>query len=114
MSATRDKTQKFTFVYSNLYQVYKKEKEAAENETRGLVTARVLKAENLKASPLKVEPFRPAEILSKRLNVVPKPEVLNQNQNHALNSLKDNLKNLNSLHSRLKVMLKELEDLNKN
>ena len=62
MSATRDKSQKTTFVYSNLYQIYRQGKEAAL--TKGIV----IKPENIK-DPLAVRPFRPAELLGKRIEL---------------------------------------------
>jgi hypothetical protein len=120
MSATRDKTQKFTFVYSNLYQIYKKGKDAAQSAEipqPGLVTARVLKAENAAAVSVspnvapQISEYRPAELLAKRITVVQKPSILTESKNETIESLKDNLKSLNDLHSRLRMMLKELEDL---
>ncbi len=130
MSATLDKTQKTTFVYSNLYHLYKKGRDAAQSAdlSSPLATGRVLKAENAKDPAFKIEAFQPAEFLAKRLPQVSeaaapapqaplkavyaaKPSVLLQSQNQALTSLKDNLKSLNDLHARLRFMLKELEDL---
>ena len=134
MSATQDKTQKIAFVYSNLYTLYKKGKEAAIAApnvmpsaapfglTRASLSAlapnytsgKVLKTENLAQAKVNVTEFRPAEFIAKRVETVreplrvAKPEVI---QNHALNDLKKNLKNLNDLHARLQFMLKELEDL---
>ena len=127
MSATRDKSQKIAFVYSNLYQLYKKGKDAAteaevpQTSLRGLDSGRVLKAEDLSA-PLavrapfapQVNEYRPAELLAKR--IVAKPEALRAvapapSHTQALSSLKENLQTLNDLHARLRFMLKELEDL---
>ena len=150
MSATRDKNQKSTFMYSNLYALYRKGKDAAhsasvpsaspsaspsesEHDAQkdasnyfAKTSGKVLKAENLKDHV--VEPFRPTEFLEKRLTPPPapvavlkaapapmdyghKPIKAHQAQAEALNSLKSNLKNLNDLHSRLRFMLQELEDL---
>ena len=125
MSATRDKSQKIAFVYSNLYQVYRKGKEAAE--TAG---ASVLKTEDLNQVSTSVTAFSPMELIGKR---VERPEVIAsplaaapklvvadatksapEYANRALDSLKENLKSLNDLHSRLRFMLKELEDLVEN
>lgn len=127
MSATYDKNQKVTFVYSNLYQIYRKGKEAAKSadlpaepvvsSSPAAVGRAVLKAENLKAHAAGVSEYSPAEFINKR---VPKPEVLketlaaakpNQAQSQALQSLKDNLNSLNRLHERLRFMLQELEEL---
>ena len=133
MSATRDKTQKTAFVYSNLYQLYRKGKEAAQTSSV-LTTAaseerksyfqlpgsmpsekNVLKSADLSAQTApKVNPYTPPSFITKR--VVQKPEALQQAspvQSAAIQSLKDNLKTLGDLHSRLKFMLEELEDLTK-
>lgn len=127
MSATRDKSQKTTFVYTNLYQLYKKGVHAASKAPgldAPLATGKVLKAGDLKDPAFKVEPYRPAELLSKRIAretsgpspiqqpiYVKKPAVLAQAQAPALASLKQNLQSLSDLHARLRFMLKELEDL---
>jgi hypothetical protein len=139
MSATRDKNQRVTFVYSNLYQIYRKGKEAAVSadpeaviakykaaesgaSTLGLSSGKVLKAKDLNvAAPaespqpaIAVRAYEPVELIGKRL---PKPASLatltsaHHVQNDALNSLKQNLNALNDLHSRLRFMLQELEDL---
>lgn len=63
MSATRDQSQKIGFVYSNLYDIYKKGKVPADNNEK------------------------------------------------AIAKLEENLKELNTLHARLKKMIVELEDL---
>lgn len=125
MSATQDKTQKITFVYSNLYQLYRKGKDAAQKApgfnpslSAPLAVpakdsrAHILKTGDLKAEAVRVEPFQPAEFIQKR--VVPRPDVLpprRPGQSEAVESLKKNLKSLNDLHSRLRFMLQELEDL---
>jgi len=109
MSASQDKTQKVTFVYSNLYQLYKKGQEQPTGPVPVIRKAsKILKADNLRQSAA-VREFAPAEFIGKR---VPKPEVvLRAEDNQALESLKKNLNDLNDLHSRLRFMLKELEDL---
>jgi hypothetical protein len=114
MSASHDKTQKFTFVYSNLYQIYKKQDAVQKNSSVGISKSQVLKAEDLHSAPVKISDFRPTEFIGKRL-VVPKPEVLSTQKHHveAVAGLKENLKSLNDLHGRLRVMLKELEELTK-
>lgn len=123
MSATQDKTQKISFVYSNLYQLYRKGKEAASqaqvpSESPLAVPARdsqiphVLKTGDLKADALRIETFKPTEFIQKRVSS--KPEVLaptRPGQAEAVASLKKNLNSLNELHSRLRFMLQELEDL---
>jgi hypothetical protein len=138
MSATRDKTQKFTFVYSNLYQIYKQGKEAAikadlppfvhNRSSEVSKSTRVLKTGDLNQNPSvapKVNRYEPVEFLkvpAKPIRVpnpvIPKPEVIapvtpeaDKIQNQAIESLKQNLQQLDDLHSRLQFMLKELEDL---
>ena len=139
MSATRDKTQKIAFVYSNLYQIYKKGTEAASAavispsspaspveskipsfEHRSTSTQHVLKTADLNGegplAKIRISEYQPAELIGKRL---PKPEALQNSQPletqpqqaSAIQSLKENLKNLNDLHSRLRFMLEELETL---
>jgi hypothetical protein len=158
MSATRDKNQKIAFVYSNMYALYKKGKDAATASTpfainrtapvepaapatgasRSVSAApvtvkgklaptvsdidaelsrdreprqHVLKVANLVESApasVKINSYSPPEFIGKR--IVQKPEYLAK-QNPAIESLKTNLKTLNDLHSRLRFMLQELEDL---
>jgi hypothetical protein len=139
MSASRDKTQKTAFVYSNLYQLYRKGKEAAMqadvppppsaeslSETHSSVfqlpnsmgtlasEKNVLKTHDLKAEAAPaVNAYQPPSLLAKR--IVEKPQALQKNQmpaqSAAIQSLKENLKTLNDLHARLKFMLEELQDL---
>jgi hypothetical protein len=129
MSATRDKTQKFTFVYSNLYQLYKQGKDAAINAELPPVvqsrssevskTPRVLNTGDANNAPAVIR-YKPIEFLKIPAKPIklPKPDVIaplvpetNQVQNQAIESLKQNLQQLDDLHSRLQFMLKELEDL---
>jgi hypothetical protein len=130
MSATRDKSQKTTFVYTNIYQLYKKGAPAAAPSTPAslaapLATGKVLKSGDLKDPAFKIESFRPAELLAKRIAressepvaslappvYVKKPAVLLDSEAPAISSLKKNLQSLSDLHARLRFMLKELEDL---
>jgi len=122
MSATQDKTQKVAFVYSNLYQLYRKGKEAAQ-----VSKGQVLKAEDLKNLAAQTEPkvdvkitaFTPVELIGKRVSkpasiaVAPVAQSSKPTSNPAIESLKDNLKQLNDLRSRLHFMLQELETLTK-
>jgi hypothetical protein len=112
MSANQDKNEKFRFVYSNLYQIHGKKIETVPPK-KGLVSTQVLKTEDLKSGPLasvRVSSYSPTEIAGKK---VPRPSVIpsSQEQNRALESLKQNLKTLNDLQARLRFMLEELEDL---
>jgi hypothetical protein len=114
MSATRDKTQKITFVYSNLYSIYRKGVEQARESaplglTPGLTRGAVIKAAAESAAPAaqpaapRVSAYTPAELIGKR---VAKPASVSP-----VESLKQNLQQLNDLQARLRFMLKELEDL---
>ena len=127
MSATRDTSQKATFVYSNLYKLYKQAKAAPQSGA-------VLKTHDLKSmDPVAIQPFRPTELLKTRLEQeakVPHSEELarvrpipaavkrvlsptERTSAVAVDSLKKNLSELNELHERLKFMLKEIEELTK-
>ena len=123
MSATQDKNQKATFVYSNLYHLYKKGKDAAQASDPAAIlktevpqsstvsSRNVLKVGDLHQearASVKVQEFKPTSLIGKR---VIRPEM--PSSNPAITSLKDNLKALNDLHSRLRFMLTELEDLTK-
>ena len=134
MSASRDQSQKVAFVYSNLYQLYKKGKAAAQEAqvpaeapieepavaaplvvNKGLApSSQILKAEDLnsveKSSP-KVSAYNPTEFIGKRVARPASIPVQASAPKEAITSLKDNLKSLNDLHSRLRFMLQELEDL---
>jgi hypothetical protein len=151
MSATRDKSQKITFIYKNFHEIYRKGKEAAQRanpETPGLTTGQVLKVDDLNASTFAV--FNPPTLMAKRLEAAATAaQILRQNAapasapapapksspkfptttlrapavlrsvsvppvaNPAIESLRQNLRELNDLHSRLKFMLQELEELSK-
>lgn len=127
MSATQDKSQKTTFVYSNLYQLYKKGQTAAKNaeipaesvakvdatpfvapSSRNVIKSGDAKINAAKINVAKVTEYHPSSLIGKRVS---RPESISSNA--ALSSLKDNLKNLNDLHARLRFMLQELEDLAK-
>lgn len=163
MSATRDKTQKITFVYSNLYSIYRKglerAREGATQEAssgapslssqalghlatgRGLATGVVLKADSARARGVATPPpppaprvasYTPAELIGRRvakpaaavakdageargeagLKAVPAvASVPAAPEESPIESLKQNLAQLNDLQARLRFMLKELEDL---
>ena len=146
MSATRDSSQKVTFVYTNLFQLFKKEQQelnemqkpenqvapltvaaplaapAAKLETppaapvsaapMGLTRGAILKSEDIREKKIQVSAYTPVELMGKR--TIPKPAILTKpqhEQNQAVQSLRKNLGNLQDLHSRLKFMLTELDEL---
>ncbi len=129
MSATRDPSQKHTFVYSNLYQLYQKGKVAAhaaqvptptksdETSRAGLATGRIIKAEEMQnavhgTAPigLRVARHEPLNLLGKRIEVN-RPAKTDLKRRAAVDGLRDNLRQLQGLHERLRFMLKEIEEL---
>jgi hypothetical protein len=140
MSASQDKNQKFTFVYSNIYKMGKKTGEKQGEKTAELdeevsspflaagkgCSGVVLKARDMHAGEIEtkpavkptVSPYVPSELKGRK---VPMPEALlavraassrsMTPRNETIESLKQNLKNLNELHARLRFMLQELEEL---
>jgi len=129
MSATRDTTQKFTFVYSNLYQIYRKGKEAATSapippamsaeklKSLGVQSGRVIKADDFNSSQnVHVVRHEPPRFLAKRLEThrASSKTTLHPQRKEAIDGLRDNLKTLKGLHERLRFMLKELEELTQN
>lgn len=135
MSATRDKNQRIAFVYSNLYQIYRKGKDAAqsaqvETPDRSAVIKTGFKTHSVKtevAQQMKVDAYRPVEFLRTPLTQVPvkeerptpviktpaQPPAHAPAPHAALENLKKNLGDLQDLHERLKFLLTELEDLSK-
>lgn len=146
MPAERDQSQKFKFVYSNLYQIYRKGVEAAqaapgvapapeepadrtvvhavrpmrprelsrvESTRSGIVTGTIIKPAS-RVQPL-VRPYRPAELRpNHRINFSEIHAQASQvSSNRSLSELKQNLSELDELQSKLRFMLKELEDLTK-
>ena len=111
MSATRDQSQKFTFLFSNMYSLYKKGKQAAQ--ASGGETARILKVEDLHKP--RIEPYKPVELISKRVQDSPEAAAhsigLVQARDQAVATLKSNLGELQDLQKRLRFMLKDLEVL---
>jgi hypothetical protein len=133
MSATRDKSVRVGFVYSNLYELYKKgvtaakaapsvqhgEAESSGYTPLGLTRGKVLKAETVAELDLKVRAFEPAEFLGRRIEgrkaiVAISPKSVIRKESEAVSGLKDSLAKLHDLHERLRFMLKEIEDLSKN
>ena len=60
--ANRDESQKVAFVYSNIYQLYKKAQAAADTQTKDLPDAKVFRTDEL--TPAKVSSFKPLEFKS--------------------------------------------------
>lgn len=112
MSATRDLSQKFGFVFTNLYEVYRNQpvevtEPKVEDIKQTLERAKVIKAHDIHASPdaaTQIKTFTPPVFKAKAAAPAPMDAVA---------SLKNNLHKLNDLHERLQFMLKELEELSK-
>ncbi len=122
MSATQDKSQKIAFVYQNMHALYRRGLEAAKAapsatapSLTGVVRGKVIKAYENPS----VQPHAPAHLIGKRIETpsaiapapVAKPTLSMDAQRGAIESLQGNLKTLGDLHSRLRFMLKELEEL---
>ncbi len=146
MSATRDRSQKFAFVYSNLYQIYKSDRKGWSNDgpvviqhqskdydKRGLSSG-VIKAQDA-AQTLRgpaghqlmqnianrvqpsIQPYAAPKFEANRIpeaaKLFTRSAKLSQSPVLQVESLKANLADLESLQSRLKFMLKEIEELTK-
>jgi hypothetical protein len=104
MSATRDRTQKIAFLYTNLYQIYKKSNSDSAPTSGIILKAGSTQAAQVTSFPgLKIKTFEPSQ----------KPAIKKSEKAIAVESLRENLNQLNSVHERLKFMLKELEELTK-
>jgi hypothetical protein len=79
-----------------------------------VLSTHILKAGDLhktEQAPAKVSSYNPTEFIGKRVARPASLPAASQAPRNAVTSLKDNLKALNDLHSRLRFMLQELEDL---
>lgn len=135
MPAERDRSQKVGFVYSNIYELYKQSQVLAKAEKEALKkggalksNSRVLRLDDL--GNIKVTKFEPKELQKDQPVAI--AEVLRQNSALGVNAkivlhhpdagtekkdeaafqeLKSNIERLQDMHSKLRFMLKELEDL---
>ena len=116
MSAQYDKSQGITFVYSNIFELYKKAKESKIDSPFVVGESRVLK--NGKA---KAEAFQPTELKSpenQRPFAVPmgvrEAEEKSMRQNtRSVASLQKSLSEISDAQSKLRFLLQELEALTK-
>ncbi len=104
--AVRDKSQQVAFLYSNLYSIYKKAKDSkpAFEDKPG-----VLNATDLEKFNVNVKAFQP-RVLNPSDNAESLYTSLKSNAN-PFEDLKGNLNKLQDLHSKLRFMLSELEEL---
>jgi hypothetical protein len=114
MSAYLDKSQGITFVYSNIFQMYQKAKDAKLDSPFVAERPRVLKE-------AKVEAFKPQELETadgERTFPVPMGVREAEEKARALASrpvanLQKNLSDLSQAHEKLRFLLQELESLTK-
>lgn len=117
MSAYLDKSQGITFVYSNIFDLYKKAKEAKLDAPFVAEQPRVLKAADLKAA----QPFRPEELKTPATErPFPVPMGVREAEEKAkklgarpVANLQKNLTDLSDAHEKLRFLLQELESLTK-
>ena len=125
MPAERDKSQKPTFLFTNLHALTRGLKAGQTEATPvGLVTGKVLKAgvdPSIKAYvPVEFEPSEAAHRQPDGLRPglrVERPPVLRSvrtdERRQAVESLRRNLRDLSEIHERLKFLLKEIEKIKK-
>ena len=110
MSAYLDKSQGITFVYSNIYQLYKK----AQSSKGPVATSRVIKSADADVSSFEPKEFENAE------RTFPVPMGVREAEEKAkalgarpLSNLKKNLSELTDAHEKLRFLLLEIETLTK-
>jgi hypothetical protein len=118
MSAYLDRSQGVTFVFSNIYQLYKKAK-AADPESPIAIERKIIKERQAKLAS--VEKFTPPELKAKegqRHFPVPmgvreaEAKALKENTK-SMKEIKKNLSELTDAHEKLRFLLQELEALTK-
>lgn len=115
MSAYLDKSQGITFVYSNIFDLYKKAKEAKLDAPFVAERSRVLKN-----APV-AESFQPSELVApegERTFAVPMgvreaEEKAKLKESRPVANLQKNLADLSNAHEKLRFLLQELESLTK-
>lgn len=132
MSAYLDKSQGITFVYSNIFEIYKRAKEAkidapfvaersAKPNAEPVAKANREPARVIKKEEAKVEAFKPEELApkpSERAFAVPmgvkeaEEKAVRQNM-RPIASLQKNLSELTEAHERLRFLLEEIDSLTK-
>jgi hypothetical protein len=114
MSAYLDKSQGITFVYSNIFEIYKRAKDAKIDAPFVAERARVIIKEDAK-----VEAFVPKELKSEeRAFAVPmgvreaEEKAMRRNM-RPIAGLQKNLSELTEAHERLRFLLQEIDTLTK-
>lgn len=117
MSAYLDKTQGFTFVYSNIYQLYQKAKNSElPVAVEKAATGRVIKDNDFQA---RVQDYKARELKAKEgarnfplpMGVREAEEKALQQKVKSMTELKQNLEGLTEARDKLRFLLEELETL---
>ena len=118
MSAYLDKSQGISFVYSNIYDLYVKAKEAKLDSPFVVDRPKVLKSESMDVNGVKsYEPkefVRPQGVVEAeaRAKETQPQEKLGKAES-SISNLQKNLKDLSDAHERLRFLLQELDALTK-
>jgi len=109
MSASRDKSQKCAFIYSNLYKIYKDEKELKQAiPAAPVIKGAVVGVIQGMRPGLKIHTYKPMELTPETLKDN-KEEGTPRSASVTLEGLKTSLNELESLHHKLHFMLDDLE-----
>lgn len=122
--ARLDKSQGFTFVYTNIYDLYQKAKKSKLDVPLAVKNGHVIKGTDLKKSQVREAEVKAFEDLKKRKITEAdfvRPMGVQEAERKAmekvarspLSNLRKNLDNLTEAHSKLRFLLKELEELTK-
>lgn len=115
--SVRDKSQKIGFVYTNIYQLYKKSQNAAAAPAAGETnTAKALSSESRVWRPeqlegIEIKTFQPRTLTPHAAPAASPAQAPQTAGGNPFDDLKANLSRLQDLHAKLRFMLKELEDL---
>lgn len=106
--ATRDTSSKIGFSNTNVYVLYKKAKQEESNQQAAAAayqSGKIIRPED--SSPHKIEKFEPAQIAS--APAMHHDEHALFSQLESIDHLKKNMERLQELHSRIRIMLNDLE-----
>ena len=101
MSAYRDRSQGVAYLYKNLFELYMKSK--LQNNGQGIVP-----------DPVDVMVFRPREKGESMASPIRKAQInssKNSEKGSDTNSIEEKLRELQNVHSRLKTMMNEINEL---
>ena len=124
MSAYLDRTQGFTFVFSNIYELYRKAKDAKLDEPfvanlrpeKQAVKEGIGRVIKHGQAQEKIKEFKPEKVSSERTFSVPMgvreaEEKAMRQKARPLSELQRSLGDLKDAHAKLRFLLKEIEDL---